>query len=60
MIINKVDAYFIIITPFSELGETKYLSSSITTVPVLVITAQKKKIRRVITYLCSSLCKQAQ
>ena len=43
MIINKVDAYFIIITPFSELGETKYLSSSITTVPVLVITAQKKK-----------------
>lgn len=60
MIINKVDAYFIIITPFSELGETKYLSSSITTVPVLVITAQKKKIRRVITNLCSSLCKQAQ
>lgn len=42
MIINKVDAYFIIITPCSELGETKYLSSSITTVTVLVITAQKK------------------
>lgn len=34
MIINKVDAYFNIITPFSELGETNYLSSSITTAQV--------------------------